>query len=123
MRVLLALLVSLLAVGCQNRAETVTQQLLGTWAVVGADDFHITTTGQRYTFASDGTITIRERRGLGATGTLRAAYEVARDGSVTLRDGGGARTYVAAFEGDTLRLAPDGAEGAPLTLTRLPGNP
>jgi hypothetical protein len=113
----------LLLAGCQDRAETVRQQLLGSWSVVGADDFHVTTTGQRYTFDDDGTFTIRERRGLGASGALRAAYEVARDGTVTFRDGTGARTYTPVFSGDTLRLAIAGEADGTLTLTRASGNP
>lgn len=121
----LALLVAVagLLVGCQNRAETVAQQLVGTWTVVGDNDFHVTTTGQRYTFEADGTLTIRERRGLGASGTLRAAYEVARDGSLTLRDRGTASTFTTAFDGDTLRLALRQEGGSTLTLARLSGNP
>ena len=115
--------VLLLLVGCQNRAETVTQQLLGTWSVVGEDDFHVTTTGQRYTFEGDGTLTIRVRRGLGTSGTLRAAYEVGRDGSVTLRDGGEATTYDAAFSGDTLRLTAADTAGSDQTQPRISVKP
>ncbi|MEM8556630.1 MAG: hypothetical protein AAGG50_02195 [Bacteroidota bacterium] len=115
-------IVCLLA-GCQNRAAAVTQQLLGTWSVVGEDDFNVTTAGERYTFEDDGTLSIREQRGFGASGTLRAAYEVGRDGSLTLRERGNASTFSTAFAGDTLRLTPTAQGGSTLTLTRLSGNP
>ena len=103
--------------GCEDRAETFGQQVLGTWSVAGGDSFRSATAGQQYTFAADGTFTIREQRRLGPAGTLRAAYEVARDGSITFRDAAAVQQYRPSFAGDTLRLRTEDATDT-LTLVR-----
>lgn len=116
-------LAALLVTGCENRAEQVRLQLLGSWNVVGATTFLTSASGQRYTFEDDGTFSIQERRRLGTTGTLRAAYEIARDGSLTLRDATAARSYTTSFAGDTLYLRALDAEAQPITLVRPPTLP
>ncbi|MEM6784406.1 MAG: hypothetical protein AAF624_11815 [Bacteroidota bacterium] len=108
--------------GCENRAETVRQQLLGTWSLAGSDSFRSTTAGQQYTFEEDGTYTVRERRRLGPASTLRAAYEIARDGSLTLRDAAAAQRFTPSFAGDTLRLQAIASDDA-LTLIRRQAAP
>jgi hypothetical protein len=96
----LALTAGLALAACDDRPHS---PLVGTWRDARWTDT-VDVFRRQYTFADDGTLTIRMRRPPASDTTFSATYTLTHDSLLTLADARGSEQFIARVRGDTLVL-------------------